>query len=66
MFCAFGCHLEKQPNRFQKMQKTHPVLYEYCMKDWEKGGLGLANVLDYINVPYMDNVDILKEQGNQK
>lgn len=56
MFCAFGCHLESYPNRFQKMEHTHPQLYKYCMKDLEDGGLGMAKVLDYINVPYMDNV----------
>jgi len=56
MFCAFGCHLEKCPNRFQQMQTTHPQLYSYCMKDWDKGGLGMGKVLDYINVPYMNNV----------
>ncbi|WP_105176885.1 phosphoadenosine phosphosulfate reductase domain-containing protein [Clostridium cagae] len=65
MFCAFGCHLEKCPNRFQKMQTTHPQLYQYCMKDWEKGGLGLAKVLDYINVPYMNNVKAMKEPGGE-
>ena len=63
MFCAFGCHLEKCPNRFQKMQETHPRLYSYCMKDWEKGGLGMANVLDYIGVPYLNNVDVVTEHG---
>jgi 3'-phosphoadenosine 5'-phosphosulfate sulfotransferase (PAPS reductase)/FAD synthetase len=50
MFCMFGCHLEKEPNRFQRMKKTHPDRWEYCMKDWEDGGLGMKNVLDYINV----------------
>lgn len=24
MFCMFGCHLEKEPNRFQRMKITHP------------------------------------------
>ena len=48
MFCMYGCHLEKGPNRFQLMQRTHPKLYEYCIRDWDKGGLGLAKVLDYI------------------
>ena len=24
IFCMFGCHLEKEPNRFQKLKKTHP------------------------------------------
>ena len=47
MFCMFGCHLEKEPNRFQKMKETHPRQYEYCMNK-----LGLKDVLEYINVPY--------------
>ena len=52
MFCMYGCHLEKEPNRFQRMQGTHPQLWNYCMKDWDEGGLGLNKVLDYINVRY--------------
>ena len=52
MFCMYGLHFEKEPNRFQTMKKDHPKQYEYCMKPVEDGGLGLAVVLDYINVPY--------------
>ena len=52
MFCLFGCHLEKQPNRFQRMAKTHPKLYEYCMRDWNAGGLGLREVMDYIGIAH--------------
>lgn len=52
MFCMFGCHLEKEPNRFQRMKETHPKQYEYCMKPVEKGGLGIEEVLKYIDVPY--------------
>ena len=52
MFCMFGAHLEKEPNKFQRMKETHPKQYEYCMKPIEDGGLGLAKVLDYIGVPY--------------
>jgi len=52
MFCGFGCHLEKEPNRFQQMKLTHPQLYDYCMKPTEDGGLGLKKVLDFINVKY--------------
>lgn len=52
MFCMFGVHLEKEPNRFQRMKETHPKQYEYCMKPVEEGGLGLASVLDYIGVKY--------------
>lgn len=47
MFCMFGCHLEKEPNRFQRMKQTHPKQYAYCMDK-----LGLKAVLDYIGVPY--------------
>lgn len=63
MFCAFGCHLEKCPNRFQKMEFTHPQLYDYCMKSWNEGGLGMADVLDYIGVPYMNNVELINANG---
>lgn len=31
VFCAFGAHLEKGETRFQKLAKTHPRLYEYCI-----------------------------------
>lgn len=47
MFCMFGCHLEKEPNRFQRMKHTHPKQYDYCMNQ-----LGLKEVLKYIGVPY--------------
>ncbi len=51
-YCAFGCHLEKEPNRFQQLKETHPKLYEYCMRPWDKGGLGMNDVLDYIGVKH--------------
>ncbi len=50
MFCMFGVHLEKEPNRFQQMKITHPKQYDYCIR--EENGLGLGKVLDYINVKY--------------
>jgi 3'-phosphoadenosine 5'-phosphosulfate sulfotransferase (PAPS reductase)/FAD synthetase len=52
MFCMFGCHLEKAPNRFQKMKLSHPKQYEYCIKPVEHGGLGLGDVLDFLGVDY--------------
>lgn len=61
IFCMFGCHLEKEPNRFQRLKETHPRQYEYCIGGGEvvdgkwqpsKEGLGLAKVLDYIGVKY--------------
>ena len=50
MFCAFGAHLEKEPNRFQKLKETHPRVWDYCMRPVEDGGLGMKEVLDYIYV----------------
>ena len=47
MFCPVGCHLEKEPNKFQRMKLTHPKLYDYCINK-----LGLNQVLEYIKVPY--------------
>jgi 3'-phosphoadenosine 5'-phosphosulfate sulfotransferase (PAPS reductase)/FAD synthetase len=62
IFCMFGCHLEKEPNRFQSLKETHPRQYEYCINGGEyneegkwqpsKEGLGLAKVLEYIGVDY--------------
>lgn len=47
MFCMFGVHREKTPNRFEQMKETHPQLYDYCLNK-----LGLKEVLDYIDVKY--------------
>lgn len=52
MFCMFGCHLEKEPNKFQRMKITHPKQYDYCIRPVEENGLGIGKVLDYIGVPY--------------
>lgn len=62
MFCAFGAHLEKNENRFERMKLTHPKHYAFCIGGgafdtdglWKptKDGLGYARVLDYIGVRY--------------
>ncbi len=61
IFCMFGCHLEKEPNRFQRLKETHPKQYYYCINGGEmvdgkwqpsKEGLGLGYVLDYIGVKF--------------
>ena len=31
IYCAFGFHLEKGETRFQRLARTHPRWYEYCM-----------------------------------
>lgn len=52
IFCMFGVHFDKEPNRFQMLAQTHTQLYNYCMKPYDKGGLGINKVLDYIKIPY--------------
>ncbi|HJB07410.1 MAG TPA: phosphoadenosine phosphosulfate reductase family protein [Candidatus Enterocloster faecavium] len=52
MFCGFGAHLEQEPNRFQRMALHYPKQYEFCMKPVLQGGLGMAEVLDYMNIPW--------------
>lgn len=62
MFCGFGCHLDKGETRFQRLKRTHPKLYEYCLGGGEfdtdgmwipnKQGLGLKFVFDKINEIY--------------
>lgn len=61
-YCGFGSHLEKSPNRYERMKLTHPKHYEFCIGGgafdtdglWKptKDGLGYARVLDYIGVRY--------------
>ena len=43
VFCAFGLHMEGNPNRFQRMHDTHPKLWKYCMEN-----LNLKSIFDYM------------------
>lgn len=48
IFCLYGITNENGiENRFQRLQKTHPLQYKYCMNK-----LGIADILDYIGVKY--------------
>ena len=49
MFCMFGILQESKEgeNRFQRMSRTHPTLYDFCMNK-----LGLAGVMQYIGAPH--------------
>lgn len=66
MFCAFGAHLEKGETRFQRLARTHPKQYTYCIGGGEydpsdglwkpnKKGLGLGHVFDELNKVYGEN-----------
>ncbi|MBR4079791.1 MAG: phosphoadenosine phosphosulfate reductase family protein [Christensenellaceae bacterium] len=62
IFCGYGAHMEKGENRFQRLKRTHPKQYAYCMNGGEynedglwipnKDGLGMAHVLDELNRIY--------------
>ena len=43
IFCMFGCHLEKEPNRFQRLKETHPRQYEYCFNGGEYSVIRIFN-----------------------
>lgn len=60
VFCAFGCHLEQQPNRFQMMNDTHPKLYDYCINKLEMG-----KVLDFIGVDYKPLGSMVEQRDGQ-
>ena len=47
VFCMFGVHLDAEPNRFQRLQSTHPKLWHYCINK-----LGLKEILEYMDIPY--------------
>lgn len=65
IYCGFGAHLEKGEGRFQRLKRTHPRLWEYCIEGggydtdglWKpnKQGLGLRHVFDVLNGIYGDD-----------
>lgn len=57
IFCGYGAHLEKGEGKFQRLKRTHPKQYDYCMNGggydeidglWKptKEGLGMAHCID--------------------
>lgn len=56
IFCGFGVHMEKSPNRYQRLEKTHPQLHKYCMDN-----LGFREVCEYMNIPFK-NEEVENEQ----
>ena len=64
IFCGFGCHLDKEPTRFQRLKETHPKQYKYCLGGGEydengvwkpnKDGLGMKHIFDEMNGIYGD------------
>lgn len=52
MFCAMGCHLEPEPNRYQRLKERDFKKYQYIMKPVSAGGLGFDYVLNYCNIAH--------------
>lgn len=64
IFCGFGAHLtpKNEESRFQRLKKTHPRQYEYCLGGgaydtdglWKptKDGLGMKHCIDTLNEIY--------------
>lgn len=62
IFCGFAAHLDKGQSRFERLKRTHPRQYEYCMGGgaydtdglWKptKEGLGMAKCIDTLNSIY--------------
>lgn len=51
IFCGFALEQELEAtntHRFIRLRKTHPKLWEYCMKPVAEGGLGMREVLLYM------------------
>lgn len=44
--CAFGIHLQDEPNKFQQMKTSHPKLWNALKK------VGLFDILDFLEVKY--------------
>lgn len=52
VFCGYGAHLDKDFNKYQRLQITHPKQWEYCIRPKEENGLGFGEVLDYVGIDY--------------
>jgi len=65
IFCGFGAHLEKGVGRFERLKRTHPKQYDFCMNGgsydssgiWkpDKNGLGMKHIIDTLNSLYGDD-----------
>lgn len=49
MYCPFGVQYDKYPNRYQRLQHSHPKHYEFMLNK-----LGFKQVFDYVGIEYKD------------
>ena len=55
MGCGFGVHLEKQPNRFQLLERTHPIHWNYFINY-----LGYRELFEFLNIPYRNELTLFE------
>lgn len=46
--------MSKEMN-LQRMAKTNPKIYDYCLRPFEQGGLGLEEVCKQAGIKYIPN-----------
>lgn len=63
IFCMFGCHLEKEPNRFQRLKETHPRQYEYCINGGEYVADETIEAFAKTSIGEWRKVDFIGEDG---
>lgn len=49
MYCPFGIKFDGYPNKYQRMQYSHPKHYDYMLNK-----LGFKQVFDYVGIEYVD------------
>lgn len=54
MYCMLGVQHDTEPNRFQKMQISHPEQYDFCINE-----LGCGMVMDFLGVQYKNKTEVL-------
>lgn len=48
MLCGFGCHLEKNPNRFEMLKESHPGMYK-MLDTVKNNGVTMREAIDWLN-----------------
>lgn len=46
--CGFGCHLQKEKDRFVELKKTHPGMYK-LLDIVSNNGVTMRQAIEYIN-----------------
>ena len=66
MLCGFGCHLEKdEDNRFLRLQKTHPKMYD-LLDVVKNNGYTFRQAVEWINKNGNMNIKIGDKNTNEK